>query len=504
MTMDTNGGLQILQRSPLDLCADDSVPAETDGEVRRWTPSRFNVQATTDDGKLVVWNTHQGSMCVFAAHQAETIKSLLRKGEFEAESEGIFGYLSRMGFLVETGTDEYKTFQFTFGQQHYRTDILDLCLLSSEDCNFRCRYCYEKFQRGTMKPWVRDGVRKLVETRAPVLHHLHVGWFGGEPLYGFEAIEDLAPFFQKLAEEHSILYRGYMTTNGYLLTPEISSKLLAWGIRDFQITLDGPPDSHDRSRPTRTGEGTFDTILSNLESMTQMDEEFKVGARVNFDPENEPRIDEFLDIFEQKLGKDPRFQLRFRAVGRWGGENDKALDVCSLDEGDRLRLLWEGRARERGLRTADDLNRQNHAGSGVCYASRPYHFVIGADGAVMKCTVMLDSREENVVGRITADGKLEMNMDRLALWTEPAFTSQEKCKRCVFLPVCQACACPAARFRGKKECIPIRTHFKEQLKAIERAFGDEGAKVTVGGEACQPSLQAPERNLANASRATGN
>jgi len=496
MTMDTNGSLHILQRSPLDSAVTCPEPTTANGTPRRWTPSRFNVQATTDDGKLVVWNTHRGSMCVFAPHQAETIKSLLRKGELKAEAEGIVGYLSRRGLLVEAGTDEYRHFQLTFGRQHYRTDVLELCLLSSEDCNFRCKYCYEKFQQGTMKPWVREGVRKLVEARAPSLRHLTVGWFGGEPLYGFEAIEDLAPFFMDLAEEHSIQYHGDMTTNGYLLTPEVSEKLLAWGINNFQITLDGPADTHNRSRPTRTGEDTFVTILSNLEAMSYMDPEFRVAARVNFDRENEPRLEEFLDVFEQRLRKDPRFQLRFRPVGRWGGENDENLDVCDHEDGNHLRLRWERRARERGLATADDLNRQNRAGSSTCYAAKPYHFIVGADGRLMKCTVMLDSREENVVGRMTREGNTELDMSRLALWTEPAFEHRPKCRKCVFLPVCQACSCPAAKVDGDVKCPPIRTHFKDQLKAVERAFGKEGNTVTVGGETPRPESDPELRNAA--------
>ena len=496
MTMDTNGGLQILRQSPLDRCADDPAPAETDGGVRRWAPSRFNVQTTTDEGKLVVWNTHRGSMSVFAPHQVETVRSLLRKGEVEAEAEGIVGYLSRRGFLVEAGTDEYRHFQLTFGRQNYRTDLLELCLLSSEDCNFRCKYCYEKFQRGTMKPWVRDGVRKLVEARAPGLRHLMVSWFGGEPLYGFEAIEDLAPFFLDIAEEHSIQYRGDMTTNGYLLTPEVSEKLLVWGINDFQITLDGPSETHNRSRPTRTGEDTFETILSNLEAMSSMDAEFRVAARVNFDRENAPRLGEFLDVFEDRLHKDPRFQLRFRPVGRWGGKNDENLDVCNLKDGDHLRLVWERQARERGLTTADDLNRQNRAGSSTCYAAKPYHFIVGADGQLMKCTVMLDSRKENVVGRITREGKPKFDMSRLALWTEPAFEQRPKCRKCVFLPTCQACSCPAAKVNGDVRCPPIRTQFKDQLRAVERAFGKEGKPVTVGGETPRPESDPELGNVA--------
>ena len=46
-----------------------------------------------------------------------------------------------------------------------------------------------------MQPWVRTGIKRLVEKRLDGLRTLRISWFGGEPLYGFAAIEDLAPFF---------------------------------------------------------------------------------------------------------------------------------------------------------------------------------------------------------------------------------------------------------------------------------------------------------------------
>src|SRR5436305_15124639 len=109
--------------------------------------------------------------------------------------------------MIKAGTDEFRKIQLAFGQQHYRKDVMQLILLASEDCNFRCTYCYEDFARGTMKPAVRAGIKKLVEKRIKTLGQLDINWFGGEPLYGFAAIEDLSPFFIKICEENSVKYR---------------------------------------------------------------------------------------------------------------------------------------------------------------------------------------------------------------------------------------------------------------------------------------------------------
>src|SRR5262249_22010613 len=137
-------------------------------------------------------------------------------------------YLKQRGYIVSKGTQEYRQFQELFGFQQYRSDRLELILLASEDCNFRCKYCYEDFARGTMEPRVRRNIKALVNKRVGVIREFSVHGFGGEPLYGFTAIEDLAPFFLETAARHGWSYTASMTTNGYLLTPETARSLISW------------------------------------------------------------------------------------------------------------------------------------------------------------------------------------------------------------------------------------------------------------------------------------
>jgi uncharacterized protein len=458
----------IMQQSPLDLAA---LPAgetlKQPGKARWWLPSRYTFRARTTDGRLVLWNSNSGAIAVFQSDQAPVIESLLTQKGFEAEEEGIVKYLVDHGFLARKGTDEYAVFQFAFGQAQHRSDILDLTLLASEDCNFRCIYCYEKFTRGTMSSWVRRGIKEYVTSRLPGLRVLTIGWFGGEPLYGFAAIEDLAPFFLQVAQEKSLVFNSHMTTNGYLLTPEIAEQLLSWRINQFQITLDGPPTCHDHSRPSREGGKTFDIILTNLRAMAGHPEKFRIDLRVNFSPQNAPGIGEFLDLIEREFGQDSRFRIRFRPVGKWGGSQDGALEVCGLGEADQLIREFERLAREKGLMLADAFKSTSSFGAQVCYAARPYHLIVGASGKLMKCTVALDRDERNVVGNMTPDGRAEIDPAKLAPWVAPAFEKDTQCQRCVVLPVCQGCSCPLPRItHGERSCIPARSNWKKVLLSL--------------------------------------
>jgi uncharacterized protein len=461
--------LNVLPQSPHDLQPfreDPPKPTQV-----RWVPSRYTVRATTDDGRLILWNTLNASMSVFRADQADEVKGFLRKPGIESTANGMARYLFERGFLIKDGVDEYRSIQLSFGQQHYRTDILQLILLASEDCNFRCTYCYEDFVRGTMQPSVRAGIKRHLEKRIKSLGKLQISWFGGEPLYGFPAIEELAPFCLQIAEENGVKFRSSMTTNGYLLTPEVAEKLLSWRITHYQITLDGRPEDHDRSRPTRDGQGSFWTILENLKALSRRAEDYEVALRVNFDRQNHPHMTEFLDLMQRELGDDSRFQVKFHGVGRWGGENDDQLDVCGSEEAAQIRYDLKQEARKRGMNIGRGLKDISGFGSDVCYAARPYSFVVGASGKLMKCTVALDKEEHNVVGHITEQGDLEIDRDKLALWTEPAFENDSKCKKCVVLPACQGLHCPLVRIEeNRSPCSPVRLNLKQALKETNLLF----------------------------------
>ena len=457
---------------------------------RRWVPSRFNARTVADDGRLILWNTLSGAISVFKAKDTERVLDALSVEGVRAPLGQAAEYLSRRGYLVTDDTNELDVFRYRYGQEQWRTDKLELILLTSEDCNFRCVYCYEKFARGTMAPEVRQGIMALALRRAPTLRDMSVSWFGGEPLYGWEAVEELAPFFKDLADRHGIPYRQHITTNAYLMTEERTTKLLEWGLRDYQITIDGLPEEHNCKRVGRDGSPTYDTILDNLRSLRdRKNEEFVVKLRVNFDRKNFPNLGRFLEALSEDFGGDRRFLLRFRAVGRWGGENDEQLETCGVEVRDVMRALQK---------KADDvqLNREGgiaslaSVGSGVCYAARPYNFIVGAHGDLMKCTVALYENEANVVGKILPDGTLELKDEHMVKWVSPHFESDNLCQHCHILPVCQGSHCPLSRVNeGRRTCAGVKSTLKDDMR-MTLAERDRMHAERMRAEAAAPALAA--------------
>jgi len=441
-----------------------SGPAQPD--LCKLVPSRYNARTVDEeDGRVILWNTFTGAINAFESAQREAVLRRLAPSGWTGPRDRVVEYLAKRGYLVPEGTNELDAFRLSYARQQWRTDVLELTLLASEDCNFRCVYCYEQFKRGTMRPDVRLGVRSLIAGRARYLRELRLEWFGGEPLYGWDAIADIAPFVKQVIDDHGLVGGQTMTTNGYLLTEERATKLLEWGCRGYQITVDGLPAEHDCKRVGRDGSPTYDVIMDNLRSLKARKDRFIVAIRVNYDQLNAPKLLPFLDTLAEDFADDPRFVLRFRAVGKWGGENDANLSTCGVGEQRAMIDQLRTKADDVRLHQEAGITVASEFGSQVCYAARPYHLIVGANGAIMKCTVALDKVPENIVGHLEPDGTFEMNDAHMAKWVNPHFETDTMCQKCYVLPTCQGAQCPLSRVMyGTRTCCAVKSELKTEMR----------------------------------------
>ena len=142
-------------------------------------------------------------------------------------------------------------------------------------------------------------------------------------------------------------------------------------------------------------------------------------------------------------------------------------------------------AKSKGLAVRGGVLEINRPGAWVCYAARPYNFIVGADGKLMKCTIALDKEDENIVGHLTPQGDLVIDPDKLSAWTQPAFETDALCQKCYILPSCQGMACPLERMHtGQRSCCYTKKQLhNELLTALEKPgrrvrFGEKtGAMV---------------------------
>ena len=298
---------------------------------------------------------------------------------------------------------------------------LHLILHPTEQCNFRCTYCYERFGIGRMAPDTISGIKRLLATRHD-LERLHVGWFGGEPLVAPDVVRELSRTARTHCALHGIAYSADMTTNGYRLTEPLARELVGLGIGSYQISLDGDCEAHDRTRRRANGAGSFATIWRNLEALMASDLDLEILLRIHYHRDNLASIESLIERLARAFAGEKRLTLFFRGVSPLGGENDHDFPFVE-------RARQQAVERRLAEALAGRLRLRRRAEGGTCYACLPNALVIRADGTISKCTVALYD-ERNIIGRLHRDGRLEVDDARLRPWLEALVCGDPAARAC--------------------------------------------------------------------------
>jgi uncharacterized protein len=305
--------------------------------------------------------------------------------------------------------------------------IQQLILLPTEQCNFRCTYCYEDFVLGRMSEATQRAIERLLERRIPELKQLSLSWFGGEPLVAKDVVLRIAAFAHRLCERCGTDFSGGLTTNGYLLRRELFEELVSLRQNFFQITLDGFGEAHDAVRKRAGGRGSFDRIWSNLLDMRSVNARFRINLRIHVRRERLDALPLLMKELGHAFADDPRFVLEFEALKNLGGAGGKTvqLPITRVELKQIERQCREAYAAHRipqsspitGAPDAQkgaalDLTAEDQY---ICYAAKANSLLIRSDGRIGKCTVALED-DRNTIGKIRDDGTVEIDQEKLAPW----------------------------------------------------------------------------------------
>ncbi len=299
----------------------------------------------------------------------------------------------------------------------------ELIVFTTEQCNFRCTYCYEDFSIGHMREPVVSGICSLITQKAPTLDKLHVSYFGGEPLMNMRAIRRISGTAQELSARTGMEFTSGATTNAFLLNEALLTELIGLNCTGYQISLDGWHEHHDKTRVQRNGKGSFERIWENLLAAKNTSLDFNYLLRVHLLPSNIDSVFELVENINRDLNDD-RFEIMFKKVGFWGGANENHPAVFrngSLTLNDAYDQLRTMAARVSNAGVEESGGSSGAAATEgadvpyVCYASRANSIAVRANGRVNKCTVAL-TNPANDIGSILPDGRLDIDSNKLAPW----------------------------------------------------------------------------------------
>lgn len=409
----------------------------------RYKSSKFNYITESQNGGIIIYNSYRGLESVHRIDESikEEIADLLDNTTDIDINSDIKSKLVEHGFLVPMNVDEYKKLQLLY-LKSINNRVLSLVILPTEKCNYRCKYCYESFERGAMLEEVQEGIISFVSKNIHNYSSLSVSWFGGEPLMEMPIIEDLSLKLMKICNQHHKPYIANVTTNGYLLTPEVLKKLIKLKVTHYMITIDGVKRTHDDQKPLVNGKGSYDTVIKNLIGIknTVKSRMFNITIRTNFTKDMFPYTEEYVDTFYEHFGDDSRFLFFIRPAGDWGGDRVKDFSKQLFDKNSFSQVFERVLSHEKSLNFSRHLSFLQPCGS-MCPLSSINSYLFDAEGNVRKCSCDLDS-DDNIIGKIDKSGDLHIDDNLQAKWTH-YFELSKKCKDCHFAPTCLDNSCLA-------------------------------------------------------------
>jgi uncharacterized protein len=384
------------------------------------------------------------SLSIILSEHTEAVRALLKHGAV-SRAEGCESFLIDRGFLIPEERDEDRHRRLRMDGRN--TDsTLNLIIMPTEQCNFRCKYCYETFEKGKMDTTIQEALVKYVRKNIHKFTALHAGWFGGESLMALDVISFLSEEFIKICKTARKPYSSSMTTNGYHLTLDVYKKLCSYHVNNYQITLDGLETEHDRQRVLAGGGSTFQTIVQNLLDIRNNTRAFNTSimVRTNYTKKIVSDLENYLQFYSENFGDDSRFSVYIHIASDWGGERVKNFSEEMLARSQYNNIV------ENIKRLKIPLNYQlhyNHLESGacVCYASKKNSIVIGSDGILYKCTNNF-TYDKNKVGMLSNNGEFNYN-ENYYLWVTGGCSVDKKCEICFYSACCLFINCPAVKIK---------------------------------------------------------
>ena len=214
------------------------------------------------------------------------------RGKLPYSEEEIGEALEELLELTEEGQlfapDIYENYVFDFKKR--QTVVKALCLHIAHDCNLACRYCFAgegeyHGHRALMSLEVGKKALDFLVANSGNRVNLEVDFFGGEPLMNWDVVKGIVEYGRSLEEPHNKKFRFTLTTNGVLLNDEIM-EFANREMANIVLSIDGRKEIHDKMRPFRGGQGSYDLIVPKFQKVAESREQTRYYVRGTFTHNN--------------------------------------------------------------------------------------------------------------------------------------------------------------------------------------------------------------------------
>lgn len=361
---------------------------------------------------------------------------------------------------------------------------IQVTINTTEDCNMRCKYCYEinKKEHSIPFEYCKKFIDLLIEDDDPCgfegdeesllsaniyKEGIVFDFIGGDSLMDVELLDKIMTYFvQKIMisnTKNSNYWKNHfrfsLSSNGTLFSkPEVKSFCEKWAksnILSIGISIDGCPTIHDKNRimsergPNGEEIGSMSFILNNLDWYKKtFPKSDTMGTKSTCAKDTIPYLFESLKFMHEELGL-TQISQNFIMEDTHCTEEDyillnSQLRMCVeyvLEHCDDLywSMLDKETFAKHHLSKDDEWNKQGHCGSGAMPC-------LGINGNIYPCfrwcphTQAKDNPEPMIVGDIWngLNHKEVFKTVREGAYKSNC-TREEKCKTCEYESACSYC-----------------------------------------------------------------
>ena len=385
----------------------------------KWSMFTFHVK---NDKEVIIYN--------YLNHGVVSLERDIYDNIFDKKNEKVVKSLIKQEYLLDEKIDEKEKFMNALMDEWNNSQFLDLHILTTTGCNFKCPYCYQCGIKATaLNEEKLDKEMTFLDKyiKDNNIHECRIEVTGGEPTTNWKIVEKMLPRLKKIFRENKVKFETLIVTNGYLLDKEKVDFISKYNWKRLQLTIDGLEEVHNKRRVYPGNGNSFKTIISNLDYIINNNKIKVVNIRINYDNSNINEVPKLLDFLHDRYGTEKiRISLGLITKTVDGTDANNFINKYGINDNEfidaYIKLYKE--LMKRGFETYDLF-----AYDGMCTSKLKHGFLLQPDGKIIKCVSGV-GREDFVIGNYMEDNISDTN------YLFPELYEECLDKKCPFLPIC--------------------------------------------------------------------
>jgi len=445
-------------------------------------PSSYNYFHRINSRYTLINNTLTGALDIVENY----IWSLVEGKKFNSIDAEPLSNLIERGYLYYDLKKEDKILVTLYDNYIKKASSrpLRFVFCPSYQCNLKCIYCFEtdlpsnpsKFMSSNILDDTINAAEEISKEKSGKVDSVEL--FGGEPLLlkNKPLIKKILKFARDKDAPITIVTNGVMAKDFIDILLPVKEK-----IEMLQITIDGPPEIHDKRRKFPSGKGSFGKISESIDLLLKNN--IHTNVRVNIDNTN---IDYLPDLYEyiskKNWLKHPDFNIMLALVTDHSTLDYNNIIIPEEELLERLIKLYDkypALEDKFGFYMFKPIRHILDIASGAPNVS-PKFFncesnllelnVFCPDGYIYACGESI-GKPDYAIGKFSPE--LEFYSDKEKLWTERTILNIEKCRTCKFAPLCGGGCAYSSILIYKDNSKPICERYQEVLDTFLRLRGEK-------------------------------